>query len=71
MIYRVWELVLNEYVNHPKRVFLEEVEANSPQEANQIIRQYYPQKSSLYMSLEAEEMTGTGINVSNGFLFEK
>lgn len=45
--YKVFENVLNEYVNHPTQVLVDEVEANSPEEAANIIHMIHPNKGSL------------------------
>jgi hypothetical protein len=45
--YKVFENVLNEYVNHPTQVLVDEVEATSPEEAANIIRMIHPNKGSL------------------------
>lgn len=45
--YKVFENVLNEYVNHPTQVLVDEVEANSSEEAANIIRMIHPNKGSL------------------------
>lgn len=45
--FKVFENVLNEYVNHPTQVFVEEVEAESANEAIQLVRMMYPHKSTL------------------------
>jgi hypothetical protein len=45
--FKVFENILNEYVNHPTQVFVEEIEASSPEEAIQFIRMMHPNKGML------------------------
>ena len=45
--YEVFEMVLNEYVNHPTRALIDVVEAESPEEANRLARLRHPNKSTL------------------------
>ncbi|NCA14316.1 MAG: hypothetical protein EBS89_09315 [Proteobacteria bacterium] len=45
--YEVFEMVLNEYVNHPTRTLIDVVEADSPEEANRLARMRHPNKSTL------------------------
>lgn len=45
--FKVFENVLNEYVNHPTHVFVEEIEASSPEEAIQFVRIMHPNKGML------------------------
>jgi len=44
MKYRIFEMMLNEYVDHPTEVLIEEVEANSQQEAQKIAEQRWPNR---------------------------
>lgn len=45
--YHVFENVLNEYVNHPTQVLLQEIEAESAEEAVKIVRMMHPDKGVL------------------------
>ena len=47
MKYEIFEMVLNEYVNHPVKNLIDVVEANSPEEANRLARLRNPNKSTL------------------------
>jgi hypothetical protein len=47
MKYKIFEMFLNEYVNHPTHNLLDEVEANSPEEANRLARLRFPNKGVL------------------------
>ena len=44
MKYKICEMMLNEYVNHPTEVLIEEVEASSQQEAQKIAEQRWPNR---------------------------
>ena len=44
MKYRICEMTLNEYVNHPTEVLIEEIEASSQQEAQKIAKQRWPNR---------------------------
>lgn len=44
MKYRICEMMLNEYVNHPTEVLIDEVEASSQQEAQKIAEQRWPNR---------------------------
>lgn len=45
--FKIFENVLNEYVNHPSQVLVGEVEANSADEAVKIFRTMNPNKGTL------------------------
>ena len=45
--FKVYENVLNEYVNHPNVVLVQEVEAETEEEAVRLVRMMYPNKASL------------------------
>jgi len=45
--FKVFENVLNEYVNHPTQVFVEEIEAQTAEEAIQLVRMMHPNKGTL------------------------
>ena len=53
--YEVYEMVLNEYVNHPTRTLIDVVEADSPAEANRLARLRHPNKSTLEIGNEQFE----------------
>lgn len=42
--FKIFENVLNEYVNHPSLVLVEEIEANTVEEAVRIFRTRHPNK---------------------------
>lgn len=44
MKYKICEMMLNEYVNHPTEVLIEEIEANTQQEAQKIAEQRWPNR---------------------------
>jgi hypothetical protein len=44
MKYKVCEMMLNEYVNHPTEVLIEEIEAENQQEAKKIAEQRWPNR---------------------------
>jgi hypothetical protein len=46
MKYQVFEMVLNEYNNYPTKSLVDEVEANSEAEANQIARLRFPNRGT-------------------------
>jgi|FreactcultureFD7_1027221.scaffolds.fasta_scaffold07720_3 hypothetical protein len=50
MKYRISEMVLNEYVNHPVENQIDEVEASSFEEANRIAHLRYPNRGQLKVS---------------------
>ena len=45
--FQVFESVLNEYVDHPRKVLVQEVEATNAQEAMEIVKMLHPTKESL------------------------
>jgi hypothetical protein len=45
--FKIFENVLNEYVNHPTLVLVEEVEAETAEEAVRIFRTRYPNKGTI------------------------
>lgn len=45
--FKIFENVLNEYVNHPSLVFVEEIEANTVEEAVRIFRTRHPNKGTI------------------------
>lgn len=45
--FKVFENFLNEYVNHPTQVFVEEIEAQTAEEAIQLVRMMHPNKGTL------------------------
>jgi hypothetical protein len=50
MKFQVYEIILNEYVQHPTQRLLGEVEAKSAQEANQVIRLQHPNRGPLVIN---------------------
>jgi len=44
MKYRICEMTLNEYVNHPTEVKIDEVEANSMEEARKVAAMRWPNR---------------------------
>lgn len=47
MKYQVFEIILNEYVQHPTQRLLAEVEAQTAEEANRLVRLQHPNKGPL------------------------
>lgn len=47
MKYRIWEMMLNEYVDHPQATLMTELEANSFEEAHKLARQLFPNRGPL------------------------
>jgi len=47
MKFQVYELILNEYVNHPTKILIAEVDAANAEEANKVARMMHPNKLSL------------------------
>ena len=45
--FKIFENVLNEYVNHPSLVLVEEIEANTVEEAVRIFRTRHPNKGTI------------------------
>ena len=46
MKYEVYEMVLNEYVNHPTKSLVDVIEAETAEEANRLARLRHPNKST-------------------------
>lgn len=46
MKYEVFEMVLNEYVNHPTRNLIDVIEAETAEEANRLARLRHPNKAT-------------------------
>lgn len=46
MKYEVFEMVLNEYVNHPTKNLVDVIEAETAEEANRLARLRHPNRST-------------------------
>jgi hypothetical protein len=58
MKYRVCEMVLNEYVNHPTEVQIDLIEASSPEEAKRMANWMWPQRGPFAILPLIEENNG-------------
>lgn len=54
MKYKIYEMTLNEYIDSPTQVSIEEIDANSQQEAEQIAKMRYPNRE-IKVSLSSVE----------------